>query len=102
MLRKSPPISGQTTGNRQQEMPWAPPAGAESVGSWTELGPGDRIIISSPWIPGLTGEVDVVTEDGSILWVHLEDGRGRILIHTTDPHRIWRAPADESSPLPED
>ncbi|MFC9353263.1 hypothetical protein [Arthrobacter sp. NPDC057013] len=37
-----------------------------------------------------TGTVDDVTEDGSIIWIHLTGGRGRVLIHQLDGIDVWR------------
>ncbi len=100
MRRKIPPTHAAQPRNRRPDTQWVPPGPEAPVGSWTELRPGDRIIITSPWTPRWDGEVDLVTNDGSILWVHLEAGRGRILVQQSDGHQVWRMPTGvPASPL---
>lgn len=36
------------------------------------------------------GLVDELTADGTIVWVHLSNGHGRVLIHVSDGIHIWR------------
>ncbi|WP_241650978.1 MULTISPECIES: hypothetical protein [Paenarthrobacter] len=37
-----------------------------------------------------TGHVDETTDDASVLWIILSNGRGRMLIHHLDGIDIWR------------
>jgi hypothetical protein len=37
-----------------------------------------------------TGWVDELTADGTIVWIHLSNGHGRVLIHDGDGIHIWR------------
>lgn len=37
-----------------------------------------------------TGYVDETTDDASVIWIHLANGRGRTLIHYDDGIDIWR------------
>lgn len=37
-----------------------------------------------------TGHVDESTDDGCVIWVHLTNGRGRILLHHHDGIDVWR------------
>jgi hypothetical protein len=46
--------------------------------------------MSCPTLQGSTGEVSVVSEDGSLLWFHQELGGGRIMIRKADRHQIRR------------
>ena len=37
-----------------------------------------------------TGWVDDLTADGTIIWIYLKEGRGRVMIHRNDGFDIWR------------
>jgi hypothetical protein len=50
-----------------------------------ELRSGDRVL-------GI-GHVDESTSDGTIIWIHLTNGLGRVLIHHDDGIDIWRVDA---------
>lgn len=91
MSRISP---SSPTANRLPQPDPLRPGAPESVLNWAELTPGEQITISGTGIGENAGEVDIVAEDGSILWVHLEAGGGRIMIHKSDKHEIWRLPAE--------
>jgi hypothetical protein len=51
---------------------------------WKALRQGDRVLVRSA--PGLEtgGFVDAVTWDHTTVWVDLDDGRGRTLLHCSD------------------
>ena len=68
------------------------PLGAAYVRDWTRLRQGDLILIAEIGMLGFAGEVDIVTEDGRILWLYLEGGAGRRLFTHTDGVRLWRVP----------
>ncbi|WP_207615561.1 hypothetical protein [Arthrobacter cavernae] len=50
------------------------------------------------------GWVDDVSPDGTILWIHLAGGRGRVMIHVDDGLDIWRVDPrmlpDRTAPIP--
>lgn len=69
-----------------------PPNDADYIRDWTVLAPGDSVLIVDNDALNLAGRVDVVTEDGSILWLHLKEGAGRRLFTRTDGARVWRVP----------
>ncbi|GAA5194481.1 hypothetical protein GCM10023346_22030 [Arthrobacter gyeryongensis] len=37
-----------------------------------------------------SGWVDDVSPDGTVMWIHLTTGRGRIMIHVNDGLDVWR------------
>ena len=51
---------------------------------WKQLSRGDRVRIQLA--PGFvaSGLVDAVTSDHSVVWVDLDGGRGRTLVHCAD------------------
>lgn len=57
---------------------------------WKQLRQGDRVSVRLA--PGFesTGRVDAVTSDHSIVWVELDGGRGRTLVHCGDGVEIVR------------
>lgn len=78
----------------------------KAISTWTELKPGDQVVIVFP--PGFretAGEVDVVSDDGGLLWIYGEAGQGRILLHKSDKCLVWRKPVateTSSAPYPRD
>lgn len=36
------------------------------------------------------GWIDDITADGTIIWIYLKDGLGRVMIHCDDGIDIWR------------
>lgn len=55
---------------------------------WKELRQGDRVSVHlAPEYP-TGGLVDAVTEDSTAVWVHLDGGRGRALLHCSDGVKI--------------
>ncbi|MFF2030897.1 hypothetical protein [Arthrobacter sp. NPDC058192] len=57
---------------------------AEPDGHWGQLRQGDRVSVRLA--PGFEtgGLVDAVTADHSVVWVDLDGGRGRTLLHSSD------------------
>jgi hypothetical protein len=51
---------------------------------WKNLRKGDRVKVRLT--PGFEtgGMVDAVTHDHTVVWVTLDDGRGRTLVHSSD------------------
>lgn len=60
---------------------------------WKYLWPHEFIELRRGNIVLGTGYVDETTDDASIIWIHLANGRGRILIHHNDGIDIWRLDA---------
>ncbi len=51
---------------------------------WKKLRQGDRVRVQlSPGFDA-AGVVDAITADHSAVWVHLDGGRGRTLLHCSD------------------
>lgn len=66
-----------------------------SVDEWTKLNPGDEVSIQRAGEFPNTGQIDDITKDAEIFWVHLYDGGGRILVEKHDNvivKRLLRAP----------
>jgi hypothetical protein len=59
----------------------APPT--ERAQSWQDLGPGIGVTLRHPTRPTITGMVDTMTEDRSVVWV-FSVPHGRIMIHAED------------------
>ena len=55
-----------------------------SVSNWSELAPGETVLLVGAATDRYTGVVDDVAADGSVMWLVLEDGDGRKLFHQDD------------------
>lgn len=65
--------------------PWA-----AAVPDWTRLSQGDLVVLeNSSELVG--GRVDDISLDASVLWLHLEQGRGRRLFLQADGYTAFRA-----------
>lgn len=51
--------------------------------SWHDLRPGNGVELRHPTLPTISGTVDTMTEDRSIVWV-FSVPHGRIMIHADD------------------
>lgn len=67
-----------------------PPVDAEYVRDWIQLASGEQVLMVENDMPGISGCVDTVTEDGQILWLHLSNGGGRRLFIRLDDTVAWR------------
>ncbi|SDP71698.1 hypothetical protein SAMN04487914_12951 [Arthrobacter sp. ok909] len=72
--------------NKTDDQPLHP---AEPDRHWRQLRRGDRVSVRLA--PGFEtgGLVDAVTADHSVVWVDLDGGRGRTLLHCGDGVEIW-------------
>jgi hypothetical protein len=62
----------------------APLRRATPAPHWKKLQQGDRVrVLLSPGFEA-AGVVDAITADHSAVWVHLDGGRGRTLLHCGD------------------
>lgn len=70
--------------NGNQRAADAPLHRAEPDPHWKALKEGDRVRVRlTPWYE-TGGMVDAVTWDHTAVWVDLDDGRGRTLLHCSD------------------
>ncbi|WP_024818907.1 hypothetical protein [Arthrobacter sp. 31Y] len=67
---------------------------------WRSLRQGDRVNVTLT--PGFqsAGVVDAVTGDATAVWVELDDGRGRTLVHVSDGVAI--VPQTTTAALPQE
>ena len=70
--------------NVKQHLADAPLRTAMPAPHWKQLRQGDRVRVL--FAPGLEagGVVDTITPDHTAVWVHLDGGRGRTLLHCGD------------------
>jgi hypothetical protein len=67
----------------------APLRTATPAPHWKQLREGDRVrVVLTPGF-GTGGLVDAVTGDHSAVWVNLDGGRGRTLLHCSDGVEIF-------------
>lgn len=95
--KRSPTDRGESSGP-SSTLPGATALGV-AIPSWTELKSGDRIVIMCP--PGFQEaacEVDIVSDDGALLWVYQEAGQGRILLQKSDQCLVWRKSISQHRP----
>ena len=62
-----------------QQLNHLPPKDAEYVRDWAALATGQKVYTVQENGEELSGRVDAVTEDGTVLWVHLAGGRAEII-----------------------
>jgi hypothetical protein len=70
----------------------------KSVRDWTTLEPGQLVVVLEEYAREMRGRVDTVTEDGDVLWLHLEGGGGRKLFTRAGGDRVWQARDDVAPP----
>jgi hypothetical protein len=57
---------------------------------WVWLNPNDRVRIQRRNETAAAGVIDVVAPDASIFWVWLDEGRGRVALHSDDAAaHVW-------------
>lgn len=66
-----------------------PPVDSDAQ-DWSGFRRGERITLHHPAGTHLRGVLDMSTADASALWIHLNDGGGRRLVHRTDGYRLQR------------
>ncbi|WP_434615191.1 hypothetical protein [Arthrobacter sp. A5] len=59
-----------------------------TTGPWPALERDEPICLIDPHGWRLTGRVDAMTEDRSTVWIQLDGGRGRRLVHQQDGYQI--------------
>jgi len=73
-----------------RHLKFLPPSDAVYIRDWTRLTSGEKVAIVQDDEPEISGFVDAVTEDGLILWLHLDAGAGRKLFTRTTGALVWR------------
>lgn len=66
------------------------PNNADYIRDWTALVAEEGVVIFENDVSELSGRVDAVTDDGSVLWFQLEAGAGRRLFAREDGALVWR------------
>ena len=70
--------------NVKRETADAPLRRATPAPHWKELRQGDRVrVLLSPGFE-TGGLVDAITPDNTVMWINLDGGRGRTLLHCGD------------------
>jgi hypothetical protein len=54
------------------------------LGRWDDLVGGDRVDVVRAGLPVESGVVDQVMSDGSVVWLWMDDGRGRTMLLAGD------------------
>ena len=63
------------------------------VANWCELIPGDPVLLFGSGVgQRYRGTVDVISEDGTTVWLILENGGGRRLFYSIDGHQTLLNP----------
>lgn len=52
--------------------------------------PGDPVTVTARGRLAVSGTVDAVAPDGSVIWVIEDGGQGRHMVHRTDPATVVR------------
>ncbi|WAH97459.1 hypothetical protein [Arthrobacter sp. MMS18-M83] len=58
---------------------------------WAGLTPGDGLYVQRESQLLMRGTVDDMVPDGSIFWIWIDAGGGRIALHEDDEVRVWLA-----------
>jgi hypothetical protein len=70
--------------NTKRDTADAPLRRATPAPHWKKLRQGDRVrVLLTPGFEA-GGEVDAVTPDNTVVWINLDGGRGRTLLHCGD------------------
>jgi hypothetical protein len=70
--------------NGNQRAVDAPLQPAEPAPHWKALKEGDRVRVLLTPVFETGGLVDAITPDHTSVWVNLDDGRGRTMLHCSD------------------
>lgn len=65
-----------------------PPTHDDDVQDWSALQRGQQVAFQHSELGPVTGTLDERTADASVMWVVLNDGAGRLLIHREDGYRL--------------
>lgn len=62
----------------------SPAPDLDGIPPWDSAVEGDIVEVQRRGESVGVGEIDVMTADGSMVWILMHDGRGRILVHSDD------------------
>ncbi|WP_043442729.1 hypothetical protein [Arthrobacter sp. L77] len=68
-----------------------PPAPDAEVQDWSGFRRGQHVTLRHATGPQLHGVLDMRTDDASVVWILLNDGGGRRLVHRGDGYRLGHA-----------
>ena len=68
-----------------------PPAPDSEVQDWSGFKRGQHVTLHHATGPQLGGVLDMRTDDASVVWILLNDGGGRRLVHRADGYRLRHA-----------
>ncbi len=73
--------------------PWTPPSSPppNSIHDWSGYVRGEHVTLHHPAGIQLRGVLDMRTDDASVVWIHLNNGEGRRMVHREDGYRLLRA-----------
>jgi hypothetical protein len=62
------------------------------VANWSDLRPGDTVVLVGSSNERVSGTVDAVTTEGDMMWILLDNGAGRKLFHNSDTYQTLTDP----------
>lgn len=71
------------------------PHGTGEIQDWLAPQCGQPVKLRHQRREPVSGVLDMRTDDGSVIWVHLNDGGGRRLIHRDDGYQLEDGPSAE-------
>jgi hypothetical protein len=63
-----------------------------AVANWSDLSPGDTVVLVGSSNERVSGTVDAVTTEGDVMWILLANGAGRKLFHSSDTYQTLTGP----------
>lgn len=67
-----------------------PPASDADLQDWSGFKRGEHVTLQHAAGAQLRGVLDMRTDDASVVWIQLNDGGGRRLVHRADGYRLRR------------
>ncbi len=67
------------------------PAGEPDVQDWSGFVRGEHMILHDRAGIQLRGVLDMKSDDASVVWIQLNNGEGRRMVHREDGYRLRRA-----------
>jgi hypothetical protein len=75
---------GPATMGSSNSTPAVDGSSRDLLGRWGDLAGGDRVEVVRAGLPVESGVVDQVMSDGSVVWLWMDDGRGRTMLLAGD------------------
>lgn len=69
----------------------------EPVPNWSKLSRADEVEIHGHGKAIMSGRIDMLALDGSVLWLQQNEGKGRALFLHSDGVRVYRRPANSNN-----